>query len=110
MEVSTVPVPKEGDGASPGGQGLGAAGHSQQHPALLQDLASFQSPVSMNQTGTCRQQEHTHTASSIAHEKVHVINRQTAFLSCGKERIAVWGGNIFLGLSPASRFLQDCSQ
>lgn len=53
---------------------------------------------------------HTHTASSIAHEKVHVINRQTAFLSCGKERIAGWRGSIFLDLSPASRFLRDCSQ
>lgn len=44
------------------------------------NLASFQSPVSMNQERACRQHERAHTcaASSIAHEKAHVINRQPA--------------------------------
>lgn len=90
-----------------GGQGLDAAGHSQRCPALLQDLASFQSPVSRNRARTCRQHEytHTHTASSIAHEKVHVINRQPAFLSPGRERMgSVHGGGFCWARVPQAGF------
>lgn len=72
--------------------------------ALLccRDLASFQSPVSMNQARACRQREHTHThtASSIAHEKAHVINRQPA--SFAKKGL----GGHFSGANPHE---QECS-
>lgn len=72
------------------------------------NLASFQSPVSMNQRRTCRQHECAHTQPAQLPMRRFVQLTGSRLLSCSKERIR--GEVIFLEQTHVRRFQQECSR